>query len=162
MKYFKRKTNCAVQKVKAAVLLAAAATLSIATGAAAQDRLPMDRETEQGGGIAVVCTGVGSTSRNDPRWLEYPLRIEVAGADGQFLGNVSVAIEREGSTLVRVGCGGPWVLARLSPGAYTVSAEFEGQTVSETVNVSGDTQGRVILRFPEAGGAVSPGYAPSP
>lgn len=84
------------------------------------------------------------------------------GAEGQFLGNVSIAIVREGQSLVRVGCGGPWVLARLSPGPYTISADFEGQTTSQRVNVPESGQGRVILRFPEAGGAVSPDHVPSP
>jgi hypothetical protein len=152
--------NCAVRNPSAFGVLFAGMMTLVASTAAAQDRLPMDREIPQGGGIAVVCTGVGFTSREDPRWAEYPLKIEVAGAEGQFLGNVTIAIEREGASLVRVGCGGPWVLARLSPGSYTVSAEYEGETTSQRVNVPGDGQGRVILRFPDAGGTVSPGYTP--
>ena len=141
---------------------AALAALLGVSAASAQERLPLDEPTDQGGGIQVVCTGIGSESRSDPRWTEYPLKVEVAGADGQFLGNVTVAFEREGQTLIRIGCGGPWVLARLSPGAYTVSASFEGRTVSEAVNVPPDGRGRVILRFPDAGGAVSPEHERGP
>jgi len=132
----------------------------LASSAAAQSNLPLDRPTDQGGGIQVVCTGIGSEARSDPRWADYPLRVEVAGADGQFLGNVEVAFERDGQALVRIGCGGPWILARLSPGAYTISATYEGQTTSERVNVPDDGQGRVILRFPDAGGTVSPQHVP--
>jgi len=142
------------------------ATLVLLTGisavpASAQDRVPFDRPTPVSG-IEVVCTGIGSSVREDPRWQAYPLKVEVAGANGQFLGNVSVAFERDGQTLVRVACGGPWVLARLSPGAYIVTASFEGQSTSSTVNVPLEWQGRLILRFPEFGGAVSPEHEPSP
>lgn len=59
MEFLKANTNGAVRKIFASTLLAAA----FASAAAAQDRLPLDRETQEGGGIAVVCTGVGSTSR---------------------------------------------------------------------------------------------------
>ncbi len=134
---------------------------SSALPASAQDRVPFDRATPVSG-IEVVCTGIGSGARDDPRWQAYPLRVEVAGANGQFLGNVSVAFERDGQTLVRVACGGPWVLARLSPGAYTVTASFEGQSASSPVNVPIEGQGRLILRFPESGGAVSPEHEASP
>jgi hypothetical protein len=123
--------------------------------ASAQDRLPYDRPTPVSG-IEVVCTGIGSSVRADPRWETYPLKVEVAGADGQFLGNVSVAIEQDDQTLVRVSCGGPWVLARLGPGAYTITASFEEQSTSSTVNVPLEGQGRLILRFPESGGSVTP------
>lgn len=128
---------------------------------AAQGRLDLDRPT-QAGGMQVVCTGIGSTAREDPRWEDYPLRVEVAGADGQFLGNVEIAFERDGQSLIRVSCGGPWVLARLGPGSYTVTATYEGRSTSSPVNVPGEGQGRLILRFPEAGGAVSPEHTPSP
>ena len=119
----------------------------IAMPAAAQDRVPFDRPTPVNG-IEVVYTGIGSGARDDPRWQTYPFKVEVAGADSQLLGNVAVAFEREGQTLVHVACGGPWVLARLSP--------------SSPVNVPMGGQGRVILRFPEAGGKVSPEYEIAP
>jgi len=141
--------------------LAVLVTAAGAVPAMAQERVPFDRPTPVGG-IEVVCTGIGSTARSDPRWQAYPLKVEVAGADGQFLANVAVAFERDGQTLVRVSCGGPWVLARLSPGAYTISATFEGLSTSERVNVPMEGQGRVILRFPQSGGAVSPEHEVSP
>ena len=133
----------------------------IAMPAAAQDRVPFDRPTPVNG-IEVVYTGIGSGARDDPRWQTYPFKVEVAGADSQLLGNVAVAFEREGQTLVHVACGGPWVLARLSPGVYTITATYEGLSTSSPVNVPMEGQGRVILRFPEAGGKVSPEYEIAP
>ena len=147
-----------MQFARALLVLFAGAS---AMPAAAQDRVPFDRPTPVSG-IEVVCTGIGSGAREDPRWQAYPLKVEVAGANGQFLGNVSVAFEQDGQTLVRVACGGPWVLARLSPGTYTFTASFEGQSTSSSVNVPMEGQGRLILRFPESGGAVSPEHEASP
>jgi hypothetical protein len=107
-----------------------------------------------------VCTGVGSDARSDPRWASYPLKIEIAGSQGQFLGEAEVSVNKGEDAIVSVRCGGPWVLFRLDPGAYSVSAMVGGATVSSRVNVSGRSQARVILRFPDQGGAVSPEYEP--
>jgi hypothetical protein len=139
----------------------AMAALVAGTPAAGQERLSFD-QPQQVSGIEFVCTGIGSSSRADPRWASYPLRVEVAGADGQFLGNVEIAVERDGAALARVICGGPWILARLDAGAYSVTAGFEGLTTSGDVNVPASGQGRLILRFPESGGAVSPEHVPAP
>lgn len=112
--------------------------------------------------IEVVCSGVGSTARADPRWAAYPLKVEIAGTDGQYLGNVALVIEREGARVLNLHCAGPWILARLTPGAYTVTATFEGANASGNVNVSAGGQARLTLRFPGAGGTVSPEYVPKP
>jgi hypothetical protein len=110
--------------------------------------------------IQTACTGIGSTSREDPRWAAYPLRIEAVGAGGQFLGDVQLSVTSGNQTLITVRCGGPWLLLRLPPGAYRVNGSFEGRAVQANANVPATGQGRVILRFPDAGGAVSPEYVP--
>jgi hypothetical protein len=110
--------------------------------------------------MEAVCTGVGTDARNDPRWAAYPLKIEIAGDQGQFLGEAEVSVNKGEDAIVSVRCGGPWVLFRLDPGAYSVSATVGGATVSSRVNVSGKTQARVVLRFRGQGGAVSPEYVP--
>ena len=99
-------------------------------------------------GIEAVCTGVGADARNDPRWSSYPLRIEVVGAAGEFLGAAEVTVAKEGEALASVNCSGPWVLFRLPPGAYSVTAEIGGMSRMGRVNVAGSGQARVILRFP--------------
>ena len=110
--------------------------------------------------IEAACTGIGSTSREDPRWATFPLRIEAAGAGGQFLGDVQLSVTSGDRNLITVRCGGPWLLLRLPPGAYRVNGSFEGRTAQANANVPATGQGRVILRFPDAGGAVSPEYVP--
>lgn len=123
-------------------------------------RLPYDVPTSVNG-IEVVCTGIGVTARNDPRWSAFPLKIEVTGAEGQYLGSVEIVINRAEEPIVEMNCGGPWVLARLDPGPYTATATLDGATTTGMVYVPEVGQGRLILRFPEAGGAVSPEHVPS-
>jgi hypothetical protein len=111
-------------------------------------------------GLEAVCTGVGTDARSNPRWDSYPLKIEIVGDQGQFLGEAEVSVNKGEEAIVSVRCGGPWVLFRLDPGAYTVTAGVGGATASSRVNVGGSTQARVILRFPGQGGAVSPEFKP--
>ena len=144
-------------------LLCAAALVSSAAGfAAAQEgpvRLRLD-QPETMRGIEAVCTGIGTESREDPRWSAYPLRVEVAGQGGQLLGDVQLTLLKAGQALISVRCTGPWLLVRVEPGAYRVTADFEGRMVAANANVPARGQGRVILRVPDAGGTVSPEYVP--
>jgi hypothetical protein len=110
--------------------------------------------------MEAVCTGIGSDSREDPRWPSYPLRVEVVGEKGQFLGEAEVSVNKGTEAIISVRCGGPWVLFRLDPGAYTITATVEGKTVTSRINVGGKTQARTALRFAGQGGAVSPEYVP--
>jgi hypothetical protein len=115
--------------------------------------LPFDTPTDVSG-VETVCTGVDSDSRLDPRWSSYPLKVVIAGKGGQFLGDVQVGLEKAGKKLLQVSCGGPWLLFKLSPGRYQVSATIEGKTVTSAANALAKGQGSIILRFPEMGGAL--------
>jgi hypothetical protein len=111
------------------------------------------------GDMVAVCTGVGVDARQNPAWTDYPLKIEVAGRGGQYLGDIRLTLTQNGNMLATLFCGGPWILLRLPPGRYNVAVETEGKTVSSAAFVPITGQGRVILRFPELRGAVGP--APS-
>lgn len=110
--------------------------------------------------IEVVCTGVGLDARADPRWSQYPLKIEFAGAGGRYLGDVVLSLVRNGITLASVRCGGPWLLFRLAPGRYEVEARSADQAVRSAAFVPASGQGRIILRFaePAVDGAAKPTY----
>ena len=99
--------------------------------------------------IEAVCTGITSDVRADPRWAVYPLRIEVVGANREYLGDAQVTLSKGDEALAAVNCGGPWVLFKVMPGAYGVSAEVQGVTKTARVTVGGAGQARVVLRFTE-------------
>ena len=138
-----------------AVLLSTGALVYSATRAHAQDanRMPFDTPTEIGG-VQTVCTGVSLDAREDPRWNAYPLKVELAGKGGQYLGDVQISVTKDGKSVLETACGGPWVLFKLPPARYQVAATIEGKTVSSAAYVPASGQGRIILRFPELGGAL--------
>lgn len=135
---------------QAAVLMLAFGILA-ANSALAMEKLPVDAPRHVGG-IESVCTGIGLDSRQDPRWQSYPLKIEIAGQGGQYLGDVALTISRDDKYVVSVQCDGPWFLFRLSPGRYQIQAETEGRTVRSMAFVPTTGQGRTILRFSDLGG----------
>ncbi len=115
--------------------------------------MPFDSAVTISGGEA-VCTGVSMEAREDSRWNAYPLKVEIAGKGGQYLGDVQVTVSKDGAEVAKVTCGGPWLLFKLPPGRYQVDATIEGSTASSSAYSLAEGQGRIILRFPEMGGAM--------
>jgi len=109
--------------------------------------LPLDMPTDVNG-VETVCTGIDSDSRNDPRWLAYPLRLEFAAGNRAYVADESVSIMGEGAALA-VQCEGPWVLAKLPPGSYSVVASVGGTTKNAKVSVPDKGQARFVVHFPE-------------
>jgi hypothetical protein len=116
--------------------------------------LPPDRPVQMGG-VEVVCTGVGLDARQNPHWIAYSLRVEIAGAGGRYLGDAQIDLRKDGASLLSVRCDGPWLLFRLAPGRYQVDAVLNGQTVSSAAFVPATGQGRIILRFVERSAVAS-------
>jgi hypothetical protein len=148
-------------------LLALAASLSplIAHEAAAQENptqvpqlLVLDTPTEVNG-IETVCTGIDSDSRDDPRWAAYSLRLEFAAGSRAYVSDETVGVTGGGTTL-QVRCPGPWLLAKLPAGKYSVVATVEGGA-TKTANVSVPKSGqlRAVLHFPEVPAGESPAAA---
>jgi hypothetical protein len=135
-------------RLAAALLIIACATVQAQDTAAPP--LPFDSPVSMRQ-MEAVCTGIGADARNDPRWPTYPLRIELVGRAGEYLGQASVTLTQNNEAVISVRCGGPWLLMRLPPGAYDVSAEVENVTKTGRVTVPATGQGRIVLRFPELG-----------
>jgi hypothetical protein len=137
-----------------------ASLFAVAPVLAAPVSLPPDTPTPANG-IVSVCTGIGSDARLNPAWNAYPLKVAVAGKDGQYLGDVVVTIGQGGKELLSVDCTGPWLLFKLAPGAYRVGAESGGVKLQSSAHVAAKGQAHVMLRFPAQGGAVSPLHDPN-
>ena len=102
-------------------------------------------------GIGLACTGIGQT-KDDPKWLAYPLRIEFANRAREYLINATVTLTDDKSAkLFTVTCPGAWLLLKLpSPAAYRVDALVSGRAApTTTVKSPAKGQQRVILVFPE-------------
>lgn len=138
--------------------------LSLAFGGAAfadQAGVLSPDTPSQIGTVEAVCTGIGLDARQNPLWQTYPLKIEVAGRGGQYLGDVHVTLSRDNQPIASLICSGPWILFKTTPGRYRVEAWLDGRTASSSAFVPNSGQGRIILRFPDLGGAVPPPTPPA-
>lgn len=125
----------------------------IGAGAAlAQSDAPMDGQPMTINGVETVCTGTTTDVREDPQWRAYPFHLEVAGKDGQYLGDEKVTVAGQGHS-VSVTCSGPWVLMKLPAGSYKVSLDVPDAGHKD---VTMQVPGRTVVHFANAGGEVAP------
>lgn len=115
------------------------------------DPLPMDTPVPING-VEAVCTGIGS-GKDDPRWTEYPVRVEFSNGAAQYLAGVHVELAGGHGAIASLDCDGSWVLFRLPSGTYKVTAELTGQPAAgphaATFTTSGSPpQKRVEVQFP--------------
>lgn len=117
---------------------------------AAADSLPMDNPVTING-VETVCTGIGSAQDN-PRWKTYPIRVEFSNGGAQYLAGAHVTLKSGGTQLASFDCSGAWVLFRIKPGDYTVSATLTDQPAggerSATFSPPSSGQKRVVIQFP--------------
>ena len=134
--------------------LPAIAALTLGAGSAlAADRVavPLDGEITVGG-VGGGCTGIGQT-KDDPKWLTYPVRIEFSNPRREYLADADVEVATaRGRPLVSVSCEGAWVLLRLPPGSYSVRAKLNNsKTPAATIKVRAPAHGqaRAVVVFPD-------------
>jgi len=138
-------------KIASISMILAAAALSAGT-ALAQSQSTQDEQLTTINGVETACTGTSLEVRSDPRWTAYPFHLEVAGKDGQYLGDEKVTVSGNGAS-VSVQCSGPWVLMKLPSGSYHVSLDVpEGGHRDLTMHVPG----RTVVHFPGGGGEETP------
>jgi len=92
--------------------------------------------------LEYIAGGVGQGEREAIRKVQdnYDLKLVFANDDGNYLANVVVLItDSEGRELVHTVANGPWFLAELPQGEYTVSAVFEQEKQTATVSVDRDS-----------------------
>lgn len=134
------------------LLCCSVAAVMIAAPAVAQSGqpMPMDSPTTMGG-IDTVCTGIGEEAQHDQRWLAYPVRIEFSNGGAQYLSGANVSLSTaSGRPILSVNCPGSWVLFKLDPGTYKVTASLTGQpggTSSATFAPPRSGQKRIVLDF---------------
>ncbi|MDQ7246865.1 hypothetical protein [Dongia sedimenti] len=103
------------------------------------------------GGIKYACAGVGKASRADPRWASFPVKLQFAAANGDFLGDPDVTVtDSSGKQVFKAQCNGPWVLIELPAGSYQVHATGQkGQYAKDfPISVKAGAQTSKTIRLP--------------
>jgi hypothetical protein len=124
---------------------------SMSQGAMGQGAMPMDTPTTVDG-VDTVCTGIGDEAQHNPQWMAYPVRVEFSNGGAQYLSGAHVDLSTAGGRpIASLDCNGPWVLFRLGPGEYKVTARLMSQpgggTASATFSPPRSGQKRVVLDF---------------
>ncbi len=135
-------------KFFAVVVCAVAGASAFAAGSS-----PLPQETVQGN-VSYVSGGVGKDEADAMKQAEgrYPLSLEFSehgdlkGAKGDFVADVNLTIEdKSGNAVLTNSSAGPYVLATLPDGKYTVKAEEHGKTQVRHVTVINGKPERISL-----------------
>jgi hypothetical protein len=99
--------------------------------------------------VPYISGGAGLDAREELRGreMEYNLKIIAAEKSGDYLADVEVVIQSGREQVLVTTMEGPFLLVKLPPGTYTVSAAFGGQTLKQTVSVSDRGRREVFFRL---------------
>jgi hypothetical protein len=94
------------------------------------------------GEITYLSGGVGKPEREQLQALEkdFNLKLVFTQADGKFVAAVNVVVsDAKGRKLLEHVADGPFFMARLPAGEYSIAATFAGNTQSRKVDVKADS-----------------------
>ena len=118
--------------------------LSSTTGASAALKV------EQNGPVAFVSGGVGEEERQEIGKLApaYSLELLFAtkGSPNEYLADIKVEIkDKNGNVMLDTVAQGPFLLAKMPPGRYSVNADNDGAVKQQTIQVAGNKPHRVVF-----------------
>jgi hypothetical protein len=91
-----------------------------------------------GGTASAVGGGVGINARDmlSSQAPDHNVRMVFSLNTGNYVADVDVRVrDARGNTVLQGTSDGPWLLAKLQPGNYTVDATYGGRTVTQRINV---------------------------
>ncbi len=103
------------------------------------------------GAVAFVSGGIGVDSQERLQALEkeFNLKLVFTLVEGNYLADVNVVVkDGAGKILVEHLAEGPFFLAKLPAGRYSVAATYEGRTVTRKVSVGAKGLRTEYLRWP--------------
>ena len=103
--------------------------------------------------VPYVSGGVGADSREEllAKEKDYNLKIIVAATSGDYLADVKIVIDSaRNERVLDATMEGPILLAKLTPGTYTVKATSDAQTQTRTVTIGSQGLRQVDFRWARA------------
>jgi hypothetical protein len=107
-------------------------------------------EVNQNGTMPFVSGGVGDEERQQIERLssDYQLKLLFAtkGSPNEFLADVKVQIkDKDGKVVLDAVSQGPFLLAKMPAGKYSISADNEGVVKRQTIQLTGAKSQRVVF-----------------
>ena len=137
-----------INNLSAGLLASAMASIAL-TGPSFAANVDAHSQIHKADGITYACTGIAG-ERANPAWKAYAAKVEVDEHDGAYLGNEKLTVDNSaGKAVLTATCTGPWLVAKLAPGQYTVDAKVGKYQQSARLDVPAKGQGAVILSFPD-------------
>jgi len=102
------------------------------------------------GGVTYLCSGIGE-SKDDPRISSFPMKIVFATNSSALYSDVTVKVtdDASGKPVFDVFCDGAWLLVKVAPGKYRITAtDAKGQARSCPMTI-GSSQTQCTLRWPD-------------
>ena len=80
---------------------------------------------------------------------------------GAYLADIAVTVkDAKGGKVIDTVAQGPWLLAKVPPGVYTITATFDGKAVTQSTTVKANARREVVFRWDrdvaEAGEPLTP------
>jgi hypothetical protein len=136
-----------------AMTLVAAALAAGAGLTQAQTSSSAGSTAAAGSGVEFTTGGVGLDARQAlaNQAGQYNLHLEFAAVPaGEYLSAVDVTItDARGTEVLKTRTDGPWLLARLPAGNYSVTARYGSSVQRQQVSVGGGKR-HLVVRFPAA------------
>lgn len=123
---------------------------AVAGPALSTDTASLPTEQVQGG-VSYVTGGIGEDQAASFKRAAaaYPLEmmfVQKARPRDEFLADVKVSVrDRSGKSLLDTTAEGPFLLAKLPPGKYTIEAEYRGERKQQNVEVHSGTHRRAVF-----------------
>ena len=130
------------------LFMAGVSLVLVAGGAHAQGTA--SPQVKKAGEISYLSGGVGKPEREQLRALEkdFNLKILFAQTDGKYVANVKAVVsDAKGRKLLEHVADGPYFMARMPAGEYSVAATFAGKTQTRKVGVAAKGLRTEILRW---------------
>lgn len=137
--------------------LLATALGALTIGAAIASTAPKLPPVQKDGAVEYLSGGIGKdeakaiegASRHWPMTLEFTVKDKKRES---FAADVAVAVRNaSGGTALSATSDGPFLLARLKPGTYSVDATYAGKTLHERVVVKHGLSAKAVFVWPMAG-----------
>lgn len=107
-------------------------------------------QVKKAGEISYVSGGVGKPEREQLRTLEkdFNLKLVFSAADGKYVASVKIVVsDAKGRKLLEHVADGPFFMARMPAGEYSVAATFAGKTQTRKIGVAANRLHTEHLRW---------------